>query len=352
MIAAVIQAALFWLRASRPEAFGAYFASGRAASHGLDPYATYSMVGTSMVTYHGQPHPILDINMNPPCLLPLFQVLAHLGLTGFAIVLTLISAACLGTAVYLLMPQVCGWKLAWICLCAAALDTVLSGQIYFLLMLLVVIGLRKSEAIGMGLLAAVKPTFILWPLFTAIAGRWRVALQSFAVTLALWASAWLAYGTGVYRSWFHALHNDMHWLEPTDIAVAAWIARLANQRIGLIVAAICILGLAVMIYRTRPTPLEVAGLGLCAGVLLAPLGWAAYAIIAAPAFVLTQWGRLGKFAAVLLCIPVMLIVLVFPNPTTAILMAGVTYTAGVAMELAHFALKNKGDVGLTAPAKA
>lgn len=337
---------LLSLRLSRPEGFTGYLISGSAAAHGLDPYGVYPEVSSSKVVFRGALHAIPDINMNPPCVIPLFQGLAHLGLKGFAAVWTVISALCFVGAVYLVLrirPDLSGRKLAFLCLCAAVFDTALSGQIYFFLMLLAAIGIVGLEqrrelmaSVGIGLLVAVKPTFATWILFAAAAGRWRLALRSLAVTAALWLAAWATYGSGVYASWFRALRNDGHWMEPTDIAIAAWISRLANQRIGLVVAGLCVIALVVAIHRLKPPALVVAGLGLTAGILFTPLGWAAYTIVVAPVFVATKWGRFAKTGAVLLAIPVLVIVILVPNPNGAILVAGVVYTAGLAFVLAHF----------------
>jgi len=337
----------FWFRVTHPAAFGAYWVSGSAAAHHLDPYAQYPIVGKSVVLFRGRERAIADINMNPPCLLPVFQMLSHLGLAGFAAAWTLISAASFAAAILLIRRSVANLRsvqLAWLCLCSAVFDTVGAGQIYFVLLLLATVGLIGIEqrkdikaAIGMGLLVAIKPTFVFWPIFVAASGRWKPAAKSLVVTAVVWAAAWVTYGSRVYASWFRALRADNHWIEATDIALPAWFARMGLPHAGMALAAVLGAGLILLVCRFRPSAPVASGLGLITGIVCAPLAWAAYAILAAPAFLATSWGRLAKAAAVCLAVPGILVAVVIRNGTVAMYVAGVVYTAGVCLMLFHFA---------------
>ena len=51
--------------------FGSYWASGNEANHGLNPYAVYPV--THVSHSHGQPT-LIDLNLNPPALIPPMQV--------------------------------------------------------------------------------------------------------------------------------------------------------------------------------------------------------------------------------------------------------------------------------------
>ena len=61
--------------------FGSYWASGKAAAQGLNPYAEYPLT----FKYHLSASPLgfVDLNLNTPCLLPLFQALSHLTIGRF-----------------------------------------------------------------------------------------------------------------------------------------------------------------------------------------------------------------------------------------------------------------------------
>jgi len=63
-------------------AYGSYWASGRAAHSGANPYATFPE------TFRSRAHDgtiIDDINLNPPCALPAMSALSRLNLRPFGI---------------------------------------------------------------------------------------------------------------------------------------------------------------------------------------------------------------------------------------------------------------------------
>lgn len=323
--------------------FGTYWASGNAAAHGADPYIAYPQ---SHIFNQGTELTVRDINLNPPLMLPVFELLSHLSIHGFAVAWSIVSATCLAMSVLLLLQQFQPQtrQLLWLCLCSAALDTILAGQIYFLLLLLSTLGLiallrdrESTAAVAIGLLVAIKPTTIFWPLFLAASGR-KGGLKSIAVAAVASLVPLPFYGTHVYLSWLNAIRNDTHWMQPTDIALPAYFARAGWPHVGLIIALSLAALLTVAVWKFRPSFIATTGIGLCVAILCSPLAWPAYVVLLAPAFVARKWNRLGNVTAAILAIPGPIFSLVF-RANHSMLAAGLTYSLGVWLMLGYFTLE-------------
>lgn len=119
--------------------FGTYWASGRAASMGLNPFATYPTTFRANYSNYDGPSAAPDLNLSPPVLLPLFQALSHLSLSNFAKASSAISFLLpLATVVLLLArnPRMQNRQILWLLFAEPTPATFLNGQIYFFLFLL------------------------------------------------------------------------------------------------------------------------------------------------------------------------------------------------------------------------
>lgn len=279
----------------------------------MNPYEPSSLTGHSQVFALGQVHVITDLNLNPPCLLPLLQVMSHLTLHQFGTVWTIGSALFLIAAIGLLRwnyPAMQLRQLLWLGLSSAVFDTFSAGQIYFLLLLLstlVVVCVEKKKdfaaSIALGLLVAVKPTTIFWPVFLFLSGRRRLCVRSLCTTALATLVPIILYGSIIYRQWIAVLKGDEHWIIPTDISVPAYFARLGSKNFGMGLAGLISAWLAYTIWKKRPSVTTTSGIALCATLLCAPLAWSAYTLMLAPAFVVRRWGNTETIAALLLMIP-------------------------------------------------
>jgi Glycosyltransferase family 87 len=299
--------------ANPPPGVGTFWTSGSAAARGENPYAANPETYTNRVQVLGRQWIVADFNLNPPCVLPLFQALSHLSIQKFAVVWTIGSCLLLFGTVALLMWHLPGMQkrqIVWLMLAASVFDTLLELQIYFLLFFLAALVLlffdseRKwAAAIAIGLLVAIKPTLAFWPLFLYLGGHRKLALRSLAVTLAVTAAPLLFYGPSIYRQWFSALASDTHWLYPINIAIPAFFARLGLRSVGLPIAAILAAFLAWIIWKTKPTVITISGIAICAAILCAPLAWVDYTLVLAPYFVSRRWTIPSTAAAILLMVP-------------------------------------------------
>jgi hypothetical protein len=261
----------------------------------------------------GKQHDVLDLNLNPPCVLPVFQALSHLSLRRFSLVWTVGSFLVLFSTVALLMwqyPELQKRKILWLLLSVPAFDTLIGGELYFALFFLSALTLvfverdhKWAAAIAIGLLVAIKPTTTFWPVFLYLAGRRRIALRSLGVTLAVSTLPVLYYGPSIYREWFAALGNDPHWVFPTNIAIPALFARLGLRFVGFGLAGILAGVLAWSVWKAKPAFATASGVALCATILCPPLAWVSYTLMVAQYFVSRRWKLSSHVAAALLLVP-------------------------------------------------
>jgi hypothetical protein len=294
-------------------AFGTCWSSGRAVAQGLNPYAALPLTSESHLFIHGHQEIIKDINLNPPCLLPLFQVMSYLSVDRFRVAWIILSSLLLIGSIGPLRrnrPRMQMRQLLWLAASWAVFDTFHSGQIYFLLLFLSTLVLIFDEgdhelaaSAALGILVAVKPTTAFWPLFLFLAGRRRLAIRSLFLTLIVSAISVALYGPRIYKQWLNALKDDPHWIIPSDIALPAYFARLGARMLGTALAAMVAAGLAYFVWKRKPGFLTTSGIALCVTILCAPLAWPAYTLMLAPFFSAFRWRKLETAAALLLVVP-------------------------------------------------
>lgn len=293
--------------------FGTYWASGRAAAVGLNPYAVYPETYRSdFSSFHG-PKAVADINLNPPCTLPFFQALAYLPLGAYRWVWSMGSVALLVLGAGLLLwqrPAMHPYQVLWLLAAAPVLNTIGAGQVYAVLFLLACLALFFSNngklttaAIAIGLLIAVKPTMGLWLPFLWFAGHRRVSYRAAVATITASTFPVLFYGPRIYGQWIAAMHGDLHWMVTTDIAPIAFLTRHGHHTLGVALAVVITLALACWLWKKQPDLNRSNGIAACAGILCAPLAWTNYLLVIAPFLVARPWTRIAAIAAFALFIP-------------------------------------------------
>ncbi len=311
--------------------FGTYWASGRAALHGQNPYAPYPETYRSH--FGGRPMP--DLNLNPPVVLPALAALARLPMATFGRVWTALSLLSFIAAILLLYRELRDlhpFQLLWLFAMTPTLNTVSTGQIYGTLFLLAAVGLvlarrghLRLAGLALGVLVAIKPTMGFFLPLLWFAGYWQSGLYAGAAA-AILSDAILFFYPYAYLQWFAALRGDLHWLAPTDIAVMAVARRHDIAWTGVAIAFAAAIALMVWIGRTKPPFTDTCGLAACAGIVCAPLAWHTYILVAAPFFVARRWNTLQMSAAFLLVIPTAL----------AAIAGSTTYLIAVAVMLVSF----------------
>jgi hypothetical protein len=289
--------------------FGAFIEAGRAARTGQNPYGVYPLTYQAVidgVLYSGP-------NLNPPVLLPLFELLARFEpffafRAWYVISLALYALALVRLfRVYPVTPL----RLAFVLALAGLWETLLLGQMYLPLAALGLgawLALRAGRwaAAGllMGLLVAVKPQFAVWPLLLLLAGHGRVSLAALGTAGGASLVPLLRYGPTVYRQWLDVLTPMPVSGMVNNPFLMSLTGRWGAAPVGLVAGGVLVAVLALWAWRTRPGVLALTPLALVAAVLAAPVMWMGYTLVLVPAFLHYRLTRPLLLAAALLCVPV------------------------------------------------
>jgi hypothetical protein len=325
--------------------FGSFWISGWAASHHLNPYGFYSLTW-HVYPYKGGPL-VYDVNLSPPCMLPVFQLLARFPLRSCIIPWTFLSALLFVTGTTLLFiarrGEMQARQILWLLLSTLVIDTLWFGQDYALLFLLacfiwLLTCSERMTAAGVciGILLAIKPNLVLWPALLFFAGYKKPAIVAGMTAAALTLLAALIYGPGIYRQWLNAHSLVPHHIFTTDISFVGIFTRLGHPAVGVGVVAAGSLILLLFVHRVRPLMVDVCGLALCAGILCAPLAWHLYVLFAAPFFAARRWARVDTLAAILMALPPLLEGLVLGHSRIGELAVAMPHLMGVLIMTASF----------------
>jgi Glycosyltransferase family 87 len=322
-----------------------FWVSGWAANHHLNPYAVYPS------QWHFKPIPngpeIYDVNLSPPCLLPLFQLLAIFPQRAIVIPWTFVSTLLFvsGTALLWIARrgEMQARQILWLLLSSSVIDTLWLGQDYGLMFLLacavwLLISSERMAAAGicMGILIAMKPNLGLWPILLFVAGYKRPAVLSALSAAAISILAAVIYGPEIYRQWLQAYPLEPRHIFTSDISFVGIFTRLGLPAIGAALAVVWSLSLLLFVRRARPGLVDICGLALCTGILCSPLGWHYYVLFLAPFFVARRWNRFETIAAVLVALPVLFEALVMGHSRAGEFLVSLPHLTGLLMITASF----------------
>lgn len=335
--------------------FGSFVASGRAAGEGLNPYGVYPL--TLHVSFPG--FEASNPNLNPPIsalLFRLFDVVdPHL---GFRIWWGL-SVLAYGAAVFLLLRRPGQPERLTLFLWAFALagfwDTLVLGQIYLPLVLAGVAAwllLERGEGRGagvlIGLIVAMKPNFLVWPVLLFLSGHRVPALVAVAVAAAISAIPLAVMGPEVYRQWFELLAADRDRAAfLTNASLAGLTARIISPTPGLVLGLVLLAASALWALRWRPTVMNASAMALVLSLLASPIAWIHYTLFLLPVF-FTHWHVHGmRLVALLLIIPVPYIIDQFGKPAWIQVSLGSVYNWALVLCLIVLLMRER--VGASRP---
>jgi hypothetical protein len=294
--------------------FGSFVASGRAAAQGLDPYGIYPPL-TFRVVLPG--FETWNPNLNPPALLPLFQLFGwfdphqafriwwSVSFAAYVAVLALLASHYMRKS--WLLPVM--WALAL----AGFWDTLVLGQIYTPLVLCAVAGwllLDRGHSmlagLAIGVVVAAKPNFAAWPLLLLAAGHMAPAAAALSTAALLSLVPVGLYGPEVYRQWFEVIADDAgRALFLTNASLPGILARAGLKPLAAVAAFAVMAALGAWVLRRRSDALQASALGLIGALVSSPLAWVHYTLFLLPIFFFLG-PRNGWIlaAALLLLIPV------------------------------------------------
>lgn len=290
--------------------FGSFWASGRAALDGLNPYAvypeTFRLPGTD--TYHP--------NLNPPASLLLFAPLAWTDPWVTIEVLWWAGLAAYAGFVAVTLhrnPRPNAMLMgAWVLALPAFWDGIRMGQVYLPMMVgaavawhLMERGRPLAAAIVIGCLAALKPNLLVWPALLFIAGHRCMGVAAGLAFAAASLLPLLLFGTGVYLQWYEMLTGDLagrsgYFANATVVAVGV---RAGSQLLGLLLAALVLAWAVHLVWRARLSVMEVGAIGIGVAILVSPVAWMHYLLLLLPALLRMRWNRGIVIAAVAMAVP-------------------------------------------------
>jgi Glycosyltransferase family 87 len=325
--------------------FGSFVASGRAAAEGLNPYGIHPL--TLRVELPG--FESWNPNLNPPISALLFQLFDVAEPQEVFRVWRWISVAFYAATILLLLRRFGGsWETPVMALWAFALagfwDTLFLGQIYLPLVfagvaawLLLERGAGWWAGLLIGIVVAMKPNFLVWPVLLFLSGHRLPALAAVATAAVISAVPLAVHGPDIYRQWFELVASDRgRALFLTNASFAGLAARAGVPLLGAALSLLLLGGLAAWAFWRRPGVMEASAFALVAALLASPLGWIHYTLFLLPV-ILSYWHRPAMWAvAALLLIPVPFVIGLLDKPAWIQATIGSVY--GWALVLCLFSL--------------
>ena len=290
--------------------FGSFVATGRAAAGGLDPYGVYPL------TYHFSAYGVeFDaVNRNPPITAVLFQAFAPwdtqtarrvwyaISLGIFAFSVALVCRAHQRYAVPL--------RVAWAMSLAGLWQMLILGQIYAPLVLAstaawILLENRHFTSAGVliGVLVAIKPNFLVWPVLLLMASYWTTSFVALTVSFFLSVVPVILFGPIIYSQWVHSIATQIALDSPTNGSLIGLMSRLGLPEVGIALSALFLLALAAWAWRRRPPVMLVSGFALIASLLASPEAWTGYTLFLLPLFFAYRQSWWFKISGLLLIVP-------------------------------------------------
>ena len=321
--------------------FGSFYASGLNLSNGENPYSPDSgyifSIYFSKVGAGGK-----MVNLNPPIFAMLFGAFIKYDPHELFYVWRIISAFIYSISILILArfykKNLTPIRIIWAFMLAGFWHTLELGQIYTLLLLFTSLGwiflLREKyilAGLAIGLLVAIKPNFLIWPLFLLFSGYVACFLSSIATGVLLSIIPMFFHGSGIYMQWLEASalqHATL--IMPGNNSLLGLASRFNYQSLGVILSFLVILVLLLLSRRQAPQPLNrveyVSTLGIIASLLASPIAWTGYTILLIPIFFsLPRWNLPVIVSAIILTVPFPIVLQFFQTSSFNFVLFGWLY---------------------------
>ncbi len=290
---------------------GSFFAAGFAWVHHLnvyDPNLPYLHKSVDLVT--GLVN--TGVNANPPVtaffssILMLFDPHAFLlGWRIFSLILY-VAAVVLLSRRYHPHLLVVVWALAL----PGLWQTLEYGQIYIPLAFLMTIACLATDrkwdllaGIAIGIMAAVKPNFLLVLFILVFSRSWKTIAAGAGTFLSLSVLPLVLRGPGVYWDWWEALKAMPAATSDFNTSFAELFGKMSSPWILYGFCALFVLLVCLLIRSRNLSTREALALGLVASFLVSPIAWIGYTSILLPLFFSRRWSAATLLSAVLLVTP-------------------------------------------------
>jgi len=322
--------------------FGSFYASGLNIQNGENPYNPNSEyifeINFSRVGAGGK-----MMNLNPPISVLIFQWLPQFDPHQALIIWQIISVILYASAVFLLAgsykQNLSPTKFIWVFTLAGFWHTLVLGQIYIFLLLFTVlgwVGLKKGRYIlagmAIGVVIAIKPNFIIWPLFLLVFGYYITFIASVLSGLIISLIPVVLHGTKIYVQWLEASTLQPRTLiMPGNNSILGLTTRFSdNLSVGIALSAIVVIILLILAMRKKSNDTEsmerVSALGILASLLASPISWTGYTILLLPVFLsIKRWTVPVTVSAAILSIPFAIVLQLFQTSFVNFVLFGWLY---------------------------
>ncbi len=329
--------------------FGSFYASVFAWSHHLNPYLAYPLTFDIYLDIRGLF--VRSVNLNPPISLYVLRPLVALGPIASRELWTLVSACLFCVCIILVVRANPNPALRTRILLALGMagvwTTFLQGQVYMVLLLLTVVAwlsFRKNNfitaGIAIGLICALKPDFLIWPVLLILARHIKAGISAL-LTFATASMVPIMFGNGalLYRQWLAACRH-YNGLETTgSSAIIAMFARLDPylgithhfRDVGFALTIIFLTAITWRVMRKAPDVFRVSEVALVATLLVGPISWVGYTVVLIPMLYERRLNALMRIGWVVLCIPFFTVPRIAESSTMHFMILGSPYFYGLAL---------------------
>jgi len=329
--------------------FGSFYAAGLKLQNGENPYDPNSEyifdIFFSRVGAGGK-----MMNLNPPISALIFQFLLKFEPHQAMVVWQIISAVLYLIVVWILItsyksnirPGIVIWALTL----AGFWHTLVLGQIYILLLFFTTLGwvfLQREKYIlagaAIGMIVAIKPNFVIWPLFLLVSGYSLTFAISIISSLIISLIPIAFWGTKIYTQWLEASSLRPETLMmPGNNSLLGLTARFHSIGLGIAISIILVFALLALSRLKSQNHMErpeyISALGIIASLLASPISWTGYTILLLPIyFSLKKWTWPVIASAVILSIPFAIVLQLFQNSFLNFVILGWLYGWGIILLL-------------------
>lgn len=310
-----IIAGIIWIFSETgPKDFGSFYESGKAYLNGQNPFAdSYEYIFKPLLGNREIPSP----NLNPPFSVYLFSIFTFFNIRfGFRL-WQVISVALYITGIYLFAKDNNNSKQPLHILFAFSIagfwHTLELGQIYiflFFLLILIYLSVKKQKdmlsGLLLGLLIAIKPNFMILPIFLFVSKYRKIACTALMTSAILSFIPIITDGTNIYFQWIQATIKYQGISYPGNSSLVGLFSSFNIPQVGYYLSILLFIGLIIFLYKKRADIRQVLGIGIAASLLLSPIAWSGYMVMFVPYIMEQKWGKLHSLCVFMLSFPVIL----------------------------------------------
>jgi len=327
--------------------FGSFIAAGKESIAGKNPYTIDSPL-VFKVESQNTDQTLPSPNLNPPISIILFRQLAYLDPVWAVSMWRIITTILFGTAILILAKSYPKFttptRIVWALSLAGVWNTILLGQIYAPLLILLIStcifaerGYFKLAGVMLGCIIALKPNFAFWLILLAASGYRTVALSAIITSLILSTIPLLIFDFQIYAQWLTALSNypSIGLLIAGNTSFESFTSRFGSALPGMVLSLLFAGGSLYLTYRNTYSLNKINTLGIVGSLLISPFAWVGYTVLTLPIFFSRpNWNWQYYLSAAILSFPYSLTLYFFQKSFFHSILFGWLYGWGLLLILA------------------